>query len=611
LRQSEDRFRGLFMGSPLPKWVYSVQTRRFLEVNHAAIVKYGYSREEFLAMRIEDIRPPEDTARLIARLARGPSPSGQEWRHVLRDGTSIDVEIHSHDVTFADESARLVVALDITARKKAERLTQRLFETSQDVILVTDGYGNFTQASPSTMTALGYTPAELMGRNGADFVAPESIEPVRKAMRLCRAGHALPSFRCNYIHKSGSTVALTWMAVWSEQDRRYFFFGRDMTEHDHTENQLRQSQKMEAVGQLTGGVAHDFNNILAVILANVEDLEEHVPPEFLDRVREIDGATQRAAELIKQLLAFSRKQPLRPQRLSLNDLVSTTGKLLRRTLSENIEISSMLAEHLGPCEVDRAQLESALVNLCINGRDAMPNGGRLTIETANVTLDAAYVVRNPDAVAGDYVMLSVTDTGCGMPPEVAAKVFEPFFTTKGPGKGTGLGLSMVYGLVRQSHGHITVHSTPGQGTTIRIYLPRSEVRPEEDSSVERVPLPQGGESVLLVEDNAVVRTSVSRQLRSLGYNVTEAANADEALGVASRGSFDLLLTDIVMPGSANGRVLAQTLEHTCALTKVVYMSGYSDSAIIHDGRLDEGVLLLSKPFRKPELAQMMRRALDN
>ncbi|CAN5918365.1 hypothetical protein BH11PSE3_BH11PSE3_24050 [soil metagenome] len=388
----------------------------------------------------------------------------------------------------------------------------------------------------------------------------------------------------------------------------------DVTARRAVEEQLRQSQKMEAVGQLTGGIAHDFNNILMVILGNIDALqeEESLDPGLVDRFDQIGQAVDRASDLTRQLLAFSRKQPLRPQPTDVNELVSATGKMLRRALGGEIEIDSILAEDIGVVNIDRSQLEAALVNLCINARDAMPEGGRLLIETSDVTLDEEYVALNPECTAGHYAMLAVTDAGRGIPPEQLGKVFEPFFTTKGVGKGTGLGLSMVHGFVGQSKGHIKIYSEVGRGTTVRLYLPCSGGEAEGPALDVKGPLPRGIERILVVEDEPRVRASVVQQLRSLGYAVSEAQ--DGASGVAAFEAearpWDLLLTDVVMPGPLSGKALADEVTRRWPATRIVFMSGYTETAIVHNGRLDAGVLLLSKPFRKGDLAQMVRQALD-
>ena len=612
-----ENFRSLFVNSPLPMWVYSVDTLRFLEVNDALVAKYGYSRDEFLSMTLREMRPPEDMERLTQWLQLSPSDRllVNEWRHRRKDGQVVDVDVFLREIDFNGEPARLAVIIDISARKEAERQTERIFKTSQDVIHVTDGFGKFMRVSPSSETVLGYTTDELRGRNAQDFIFAEDLELIRNEMRAARRGSGARSFQCRYIHKDGHAVSLAWMAVWSVQDRRYFFIGRDMTEHNRTEEQLRQSQKMEAVGQLTGGVAHDFNNILTIVMANAEALQEDPSrdPELLGRLRAIVGATQRAADLTRHLLAFSRKQLLRPQRTNINALVSGIGRLLGRTLGEHIEISSVLADDLWDAEIDRAQLEAALLNLSINARDAMPEGGDLLIKTRNATLDEGYVALNPDAIAGDHVMISVTDTGTGIAPEVLARVYEPFFTTKEVGKGTGLGLSMVYGFIKQSRGHVKIHSELGRGTTISLYLARSAGEAEAVVARERRPMPRGSERILLVEDNAQVRAAVVDQLQSLGYSVTEAPDGMAGLEAFETMAppYDLLLTDVSMPGTMNGRTLADEVGQRWPRTRIVFMSGYAEEAILLGGRGDERVLLLNKPFGKRELAQILRQALDD
>jgi len=330
------------------------------------------------------------------------------------------------------------------------------------------------------------------------------------------------------------------------------------------------------------------------------------------RLDQIGQAVQRAADLTRRLLTFSRKQTLSPKRTDINTLVAGTGQLLRRTLGEHIEIQSVLADDLWATSVDRAELESALVNLCVNARDAMPDGGKLLIETRNVTLDDDYVARNPDAATGDYAMLAITDTGNGMPPHVLAKVFEPFFTTKGVGKGTGLGLSMVYGFIMQSNGHIKIESEVGRGTSFKLYLPRNEGPQEERAVRQTCALPGGTERILVVEDDAQVLSNVVQQLQSLGYVVVQAP--DGTAGVASCEAapqpYDLLLTDVMMPGPLNGKGLADEVGRRWPATKIVFMSGYAENAIVHDGRLDDGVRLLNKPFRRRDLAQIVRQTLD-
>jgi signal transduction histidine kinase/CheY-like chemotaxis protein/HAMP domain-containing protein len=387
---------------------------------------------------------------------------------------------------------------------------------------------------------------------------------------------------------------------------------RDVTVLKETERLLRDSQKMDAIGQLTGGVAHDFNNILTVITGTIDILSRGVAdrPTLANIARMIDEAASRGADLTRQLLAFARKQPLQPQVTDVNALVIDTAKLLRPTLGQQIEIESMLEDEVWPAMVDGTQLSTALLNLALNARDAMPNGGKLTLETANVSLDEAYTQAHPETRPGPYVMVAVQDTGTGIPPALHHKVFEPFFTTKEVGKGTGLGLSMVYGFVKQSGGHIEIYSEEGKGTAIKLYFPRSDDEVLTHNNTPAPPLRGGHETILVVEDDALVRNYVISQLESLGYAPIAAANATEAIALVERGqTFDLLFTDIVMPGGMNGRELADEMVRRRPGARVLYTSGFTENAIVHQGRLDPDVALLSKPYRKLDLAQMIRKAL--
>ena len=380
------------------------------------------------------------------------------------------------------------------------------------------------------------------------------------------------------------------------------------------QQQLTQSQKMEAVGQLTGGIAHDFNNILTVIAGTIEILADAVAdqPDLAELTAMVDDAAQRGAELTQRLLAFARKQPLHPRVTDINELVIGAARLLRPTLGEHVEIESMLEDDAWPTLVDPGQLTTALVNLAVNSRDAMPNGGKLTLETGNVYLDEAYAEVHREVAPGAYVMVAVSDNGTGIPAAILDKVFDPFFTTKEVGKGTGLGLSMVYGFVKQSGGHIKIYCEEGHGTSIKLYLPRATGREIDAVDLAKAPPTQGGtEIILVVEDDPLVRQYVITQLVGLGYRAIPAANADEALLLIDQGTAcDLLFTDVIMPGSRNGRELAGEVMQRRPGVKVLYTSGYSQSAIIHNGRLDPGVLLLTKPYRRADLARMIRIALE-
>jgi PAS domain S-box-containing protein len=385
----------------------------------------------------------------------------------------------------------------------------------------------------------------------------------------------------------------------------------DVTEQRKVEAQLRQSQRLEAVGQMTGGIAHDFNNLLTVIIGNAEMMEETEDQVMRSLAEMARKAAERGAELTSRLLAFSRQQPLDPKAIDINVLISKMDGLMRRAIGGQLDIKTVLGDNLWHVFVDPSQLENALLNLAINARDAMPAGGRLTIETSNIRLDDAAVADEASFARGDYLLVTVSDTGTGMDKDTLAHAFEPFFTTKEVGKGSGLGLSMVYGFVKQSRGHIRIHSEPGLGTTVKIYLPRvADDVALAKQEIRDGSLPRGSERILLVEDDAMVRDMVVIQLRNLGYRVVSAVNGSEALEVLKReGGFDLLFTDVVMPGGLNGHQLAGEARKLSPSLRVIFTSGYAETAVVHDRRLDQGVHLLNKPYRRSDLAAKIRDAL--
>jgi signal transduction histidine kinase/CheY-like chemotaxis protein len=381
-------------------------------------------------------------------------------------------------------------------------------------------------------------------------------------------------------------------------------------------SRLMQSQRMEAIGQLTGGVAHDFNNLLTVVLGNADLLVEMSADDPMRRqlAEMIGTAAQRGAALTQQLLAFARKQPLDPSVVDVNQRVAALDPMLRRTLGEHIEIELVRGAGLWPAMVDPAQLENALLNLCLNARDAMPGGGKLTLETANVALDQRYADQHADVAPGQYVMLAISDTGSGIPAELLSRVFEPFFTTKEKGRGTGLGLAMVYGFAKQSAGHVSIYSEPGHGSTVKLYLPRAQgARVQAAESELAEPAIRGGaETVLVVEDDEPVRQLACHELRALGYRVLDAACGADALRIVEGDEpIDLLFTDVVMPGGMSGRQLADAARGVRSGLRVLYTSGYTENAIVHHGRLDPGVMLLPKPYRRADLARAVRTALGN
>jgi len=592
--------------------------------NPAAERLFGFAAAEAIGNYIDMIVPQDrrdEVREILGRVASGEAIANHETLRLHKDGREVHVALSVSPIRSLTGSIIGVskVARDISESKRTQQaLSQEIeerrsiFETSQDLILVTDPKGTFVQVSPSSMTILGYRPEEMIGHTAVGFIHPDDLDSTREEMRTARRGRHMRNFDTRY--KDGHAVMLSWMGAWSEPVKRHFFVGRDLTDKQAAEAQFRQAQKMEAVGQLTGGVAHDFNNILTVITGTIGILTEAVAhdPQLLAIARMIDDAAERGAELTQHLLAFARKQPLQPREVDVNALVLETAKLLRPTLGEQIEIAPLLAPDAWMALVDPSQLTTAILNLALNARDAMPYGGKLTLESKSVYLDDSYASMHSEVTPGDYVMVAISDTGAGISAANLEKVFDPFFTTKEVGKGTGLGLSMVFGFVKQSGGHIKIYSEEGHGTSVKLYLPRATGLDHVVAEQPPSPTIAGGqEVVLVVEDDALVRKYVVTQVGSLGYATLEAGNAAEALDVIDNtATIDLLFTDVIMPGAMNGRQLAdEALKRRPAL-KTLFTSGYTENAIVHHGRLDSGVLLLAKPYRKFDLARMIRLALD-
>jgi PAS domain S-box-containing protein len=460
-------------------------------------------------------------------------------------------------------------------------------------------------------------PAELLGRPVDDIIHPDERARALERRKMMRStGKRAPLTIMTFQRIDGTPVLLEVKASPIEHDGKpsIVAIGRDVTERVRLEEQLRQSQKLEAVGQLTGGIAHDFNNLLTIIVCNLDLMKElpKVPPGAMQSIDLALNAALRGADLTRRLVAFARSQALVPQSFSLNDRVTATVDLLHRTLGEQVEIKLALEPDLWPAMADPSQFESALVNLAINARDAMEQSGRLTIETANAHLDEDYAERNADVTVGDYAMLCVSDTGCGMTPEVMARAFEPFFTTKAS-KGSGLGLSMVYGFARQSKGHVKIYSELGRGTSIRLYLPRADAKAGAAGArkPDLLPAARPNERILVVEDNTDVRQTVVRQLHDLGYETLEAPGGQEALDIIKRGErIDLLFSDVVMPGGMDGTQLAQAATALRPGLKVLLTSGFARASIQDDAGKAYLKNLLSKPYRKAELAARLRATLD-
>jgi len=516
----------------------------------------------------------------------------------------------------AIEQTQTLEALHAT-RAAAERARDeyaRLLESLGEVYIAVDASGHIDHLNPAAAALYRVDPEAMRGRPLAELDSEATRSPVATYFAQVMRKRELLRFTWHHEHLNRTFEVHSFPTPSG--------FGAllsDVTERRAIEEQLRQAQKMEIVGQLTGGVAHDFNNLLTVIIGQV-DLLTHAEDGSLADVDIRDGlnliaeASQRAAQLTQRLLAFSRRQTLNPTLVNPGRVLKQIEPLLRRTIGANVEIEVVQSAGLWNVEIDVNQFENAILNLAMNARDAMADGGQLSIEATNVRIDEHYAEANTDVEPGQYVMVAVTDTGSGMSPEVAARAFEPFFTTKDVGAGTGLGLSMVYGFLRQSGGQAKIYSEPGEGTMVRLYLPRRFNPDEQDDALPAAashPLPKGDERILLVEDDDLVRAFVSRSLDQLGYRVVPVAEGPAAIRLLEAGErFDLLFTDVVLPGGMSGRQVADAVGRLQPDIRILYASGYSDNAIVHHGRLDHGVDFLGKPFSQTQLATKVRRVLD-
>jgi len=630
LRESEDRFRRLITLAPLPISL-SANDGTVLFINDCFTRVFGYTRDDLPTIDAwwqlaypdpayrREVSESWTAATSISR-ERSEPLDPREFQVTCKDGRVRTVEISG----IAVENSFLCTFVDLTERQQAEAAIRQseerfrlLTENASDLITVLDATGKIMFQSRSVERILGYSMEELLERQVYEYIHPEDAAQVGEAMQLVLARPATPiSVELRFRHKNGTWRILQSIgkSVPDEEPEGFIVVNsRDLTESRKLETQFRQSQKMEAIGLLAGGVAHDFNNLLSVITGYSElasmKLEEGDP--IRASLSEILEASQRATSLTRQLLVFSRQQVLEPKVLDLNAAVTDAEKMLRRLIGEDVELATSLSAGLHTVKADPGQITQVIMNLAVNARDAMPQGGRLTIETRNVEFDENHAQTHPDFLPGEYVLMAISDTGCGMPPEVRARIFEPFFTTKGVGRGTGLGLSVVHGIVKQSGGHLEVYSEIDIGTVFKIYLPAVQEPTARVSKNEPLKGARGGETILLVEDEDPVRRLTAMALEHLGYTVIKAAHGPEALKLAGAaiGKIDLLLTDVVMP-VMSGRQVAEALLARFPTLKVLYQSGYTDDAVVRHGILQSEVAFLQKPFTLAALATKVREVLD-
>ena len=610
------------------EWLY--RYGYLAECNDAMPQMYGLTHaDELLGTRLADVLPrsnPKNTAYLKAFIHSG---------YRLIDGESQEIDRQGNPKYFLNNLMGIVegglllrawgMQRDITERKRAEadlreseERYRRLFNDDLTGDFISTPDGKLLDCNIAFTRMFGFASVEEAMTFNLVSIYPDAkaraalMERLRREKRLEYCEVELCRIDGTPVHAVENIIG-----TFDEQDqlvslRGYIF---DDTRRKVLEDQLRQSQKLEAIGQLAGGVAHDFNNLLTAITGHSELCLRSLTPEdpLYGRIEQIKKAGDRAAALTRQLLAFSRKQILHPEVLDLNQIVVELNKMLQRLIGEDVDLYMGLSVDLGKIKADPNQLEQVLMNLCLNARDAMPKGGKLTIETSNAHLGEELASRYVSISAGPYVMLAVSDTGCGMDAETQARIFEPFFTTKEVGKGTGLGLATVYGIVKQSGGSIWVYSEVGRGTTFKIYLPRADAPVERVAvDADRFELSKGDETVLLVEDEDVVREMATEILRASGYHVLEATHGDEALSLAEQyaGEIHLMLTDVVMP-QMGGRELADQLTPLRRDMKVLYMSGYTDDAIVHHGVLEVGTAFIAKPFSVDALSRKVREVLDS
>lgn len=627
--ESEQQYHLLFNLNPLPMWLVDIATRRFLAVNDAAVYHYGYTRDEFLGMTVRDLYPPTEVAAAERTIHDSLRPEKIDmvfagaWKHQKKDGSIIDVELSWSQIFLRGKFARLVLANDVTERKRAQQALrasetriQSLFENMPVGLCQCSPRGDVIAANPALVQMLGYeSEAELKMTNALSFFE-DAQEKQNFFNELGRSGD-IRNVQLVFRRKDGQLINVikSARAVPGQTEESAYIEATiiEITARKQLEDQLRQSQKMEAVGRLAGGIAHDFNNLMTLITGYSQMLMDDLAPGDPSRsvLDEVLAAAERAAGLTRQLLIFSRKHVVQPEVLDLNDVVAGVDKMLRRLTGDDIELKLLLTPDLWPVKADHSQLEQILLNLIVNARDAMPEGGVISIETANVQIGMEFVRSHPDISPGSYVALTVGDEGLGMDAATLTHIFEPFFTTKEQGKGTGLGLSIVYGIVKQSGGYIWAASEPAKGTHFYIYLPRVEGEPTSARTTSDRAISAGDETILLVEDEEKVRELVKSMLVEYGYKVLDARNGNVAEQIARdyAGSIQMLVTDVIMPG-ANGHQLAGRMKSMLPGLKVLYISGYGDAATMTQNILEQKDAFLPKPFTAETLAWKVRETLD-
>ncbi len=628
LQKNLSLLRGITEGTTDSIFVKDLQGR-YLMINSAGARLLGRTVEEVIGKDDAELFTPENGREIMAADRKVVDSGKTQTYEEVGISAGVARTYLSTKGPHRDSNGEIIgllgICRDITDRKRAEeefrQSQQKLrihFEHTPLAVVEWDTQLRITEWSPSAERVFGYSRNEVLGRD-ASFLVPSALKEHidRIGQEILNQKGGTRSTNDN-LTKDGRTISCEWyntpLVDESGQVLGVASLVQDVTERVALEERLRQSQKMEAVGRLAGGVAHDFNNLLTVIMGYSQILTDGLPgaSRLKDATTQIRSAADRAAGITRQLLAFSRKQVLSPRVIDLNDVMLNLDTMLRRLIGEDVEVLTVPGRDLGAVRADPGQIEQVIMNLALNARDAMPTGGKLTLETENTELDASYASEHEPLQPGRYVMLAVSDTGTGMSPDTQAHIFEPFFTTKEIGKGTGLGLSMVYGIVKQSGGYIWVYSEPDRGTTFKIYLPRVD-QPAETVGVERRPagVKRGTETILLVEDDAQLRQLTSSVLAHCGYKVLTAGGTEEGLALCRENHRDirLLVTDVIMP-SMNGRQLAEQVKLISPSTRVLYVSGYTSNAIVHYGVLDPGLWFLPKPFSLSALIAKVREVLD-